>query len=100
VGVYRMPVDGGEPELFLSDAMIEFFAPAAKGVYFWRVKGSYLWFLDGALVFLDSATGARRVVHVTDQLPSSVSPFPDGKRILFSQMSHSSADLYLVENFR
>ncbi|RPJ55399.1 MAG: hypothetical protein EHM23_26370, partial [Acidobacteria bacterium] len=102
-GVYRMPVEGGAQELFLPDALIDLFAPAANGYYFWRMKGSagsVFGYPDGSLVFLDSPTGARRVVTLTDQLPTSVSPFPDGKRIMFSQMGHPSADLYLVENFR
>jgi len=100
LGVYRMPVGGGESELFLSDALIHLFAPAANGCYFWRIKESDFGYPDGSLVFLDSSTGARRVVTVTDQLPTSVSPFPDGKRIMFSQMGHTFTDLYLVENFR
>jgi len=102
-GVYRMPVEGGAQELFLPDGLIDLFAPAAHGYYFWRMKGSggsVFGYPDGSLVFLDSSTGARRVVTVTDQLPTSVSPFPDGKRIMFSQMGHPTADLYLVENFR
>ena len=99
-GVYRMPVEGGEEELFLSDARMDLFAPAANGYYFWPLKGSEFGVPDSSMVFLDSSTGARRVVTVTDQLPTSVSPFPDGKRVMFSQMAHVFADLYLVENFR
>jgi Tol biopolymer transport system component/DNA-binding winged helix-turn-helix (wHTH) protein len=100
LGVYRMPVGGGEQDLFLPDAFIEFFAPTANGFYFWPIKGSYFWAPEGTLVFLDSLTGTRRVVTVTDQVPTSVSAFPDGKRVMFSQMGHTFSDLYLVENFR
>ena len=68
-GVYRMPVEGGAPELFLPDGRIDLFAPAANGYYFWRMKGSVgsvFGYPDGSLVFLDSSTGARRLVTVTD----------------------------------
>ncbi len=92
-GVYRMPVEGGEEAMFLSDAWIQLFAPAAKGCYFWRT--------DGALVFLDSSTGTRRVVTVIDKSPVwFLSVFPDGKRIVYSQLERDFSDLYLVENFR
>jgi hypothetical protein len=54
-----------------------------------------------ALTFLDSSTGRSRVVTVIDKLPKwFLSVFPDGKRILYSQVDQSNSDLYLVENFR
>jgi Tol biopolymer transport system component len=92
-GVYRMPVEGGEATMFLSDAIITRFAPASKGVYYWSP--------NRALTFLDSSTGRSRVVTVIDKPPIwFLSVFPDGKRVLSSQIDQSVGDLYLVENFR
>lgn len=93
LGVYRTPVEGGAVTMFLSDANIELFAPATKGYYYWKP--------DRVLAFLDSVTGAGRIVTAIDQLPAQyLSVFPDGKHILYSQVEQASADLYLVENFR
>jgi eukaryotic-like serine/threonine-protein kinase len=92
-GVYRRPVVGGEEAMFLSDANIEMFAETSKGYYFWTT--------DRALTFLDSSTGAKRIVAVTDKFPRYyVSVFPDGKRIVYTEGEPGSTDLYLVENFR
>ena len=92
-GVYRMPVEGGEGTILLSDARADYFAPTAKGFYYWSSKRE--------LVFLDSSTGKSRVVAVIDKPPSwFLSAFPDGKRLLYSQTDLNSSDLYLVENFR
>jgi hypothetical protein len=39
-------------------------------------------------------------VAVIDKTPTwFLSAFPDGKRLLYSQVDLQSADLYLVENF-
>jgi predicted transcriptional regulator len=88
-----MPVEGGEATMFLPDAAMVLFAPSSKGVYYWSP--------NRALTFLDSSTGRSRVVTVIDKPPRwFLSVFPDGKRILYSQLDQVSADLYLVENFR
>jgi predicted transcriptional regulator len=88
-----MPVEGGEATMFLPDARMDMFAQTAKGFYYWSP--------NRALTFLDSSTGRSRVVTVIDKPPNSfLSVFPDGKRILYSQIDQSSSDLYLVENFR
>ncbi|RPI27897.1 MAG: serine/threonine-protein kinase [Acidobacteria bacterium] len=93
-GVYRIPVEGGDEALFLSDALIELFAPTARGYYFWKTP-------TRELVFLDPSTDARRVVTVIEKNPRwFLSALPDGKRLLYSQMDRSSSDLYLIENFR
>jgi len=88
-----MPVEGGEATMFLPDANISTFAPSSKGVYYWSQAR--------ALTFLDSSTGRSRVVTVIDKGPTwFLSIFPDGKRLLYSQIDQSSSDLYLAENFR
>ncbi|RPJ60074.1 MAG: serine/threonine-protein kinase [Acidobacteria bacterium] len=93
-GVYRMAVEGGEEAMFLPDALIELFAPTVRGYYFWKIPAR-------ELIFLDSSTGTRRVVTVIDRNPRwFLSAFPDGKRLVYSQMDRSSSDLYLIENFR
>ncbi|HYK92066.1 MAG TPA: LpqB family beta-propeller domain-containing protein [Acidobacteriota bacterium] len=92
-GVYRMPVEGGEETMFLPDASALMFAPTAKGFYYWSAKRE--------LIFLESSTVRSRVVAVIDKTPTSyLSAFPDGKRLLYSQVDQTSSDLYLVENFR
>ena len=79
--------------MFLPDALITMFAPSSKGVYYWSP--------NRALTFLDSSTGKSRVVIVIDKVPQwFLSVFPDGKRILYSQLDQINSDLYLVENFR
>jgi len=92
VGIYRMQIDGGEEVMFLPDARIERFAPTARGYYFWKGR---------ELVFLDSYTQARRVVTVIEKDPAwFLSAFPDGQRLVYSQVDRRSSDLYLIENFR
>jgi len=40
-------------------------------------------------------------VTVIDKAPFwFLSAFPDGKRVVYSQVDRSSSDLYLIENFR
>jgi hypothetical protein len=91
-GIYRMPVESGEEAMFLPDARIELFAPTARGYYFWKGR---------EFTFLDSSSGARRVVTVIEEEPYwFLSAFPDGKRLVYSQIDRNSADLYLIENFR
>ncbi len=89
--------DGEQAEnqhLFLSDARIDRFAPTARGYYFWEVPGR-------ELIFLDSSTDARRVVTVIEKDPVRfLSAFPDGRRLVYSQVDRQSSDLYLIENFR
>jgi len=91
LGVYRMPVEGGDEDMFLPDAWATRFTPTAKGYYFWT--------RDRALVFLDLSTAARRIVAVLDKPPGEfLSVFPDGKRIVYSQVDQSSSDLFLINN--
>jgi serine/threonine protein kinase/Tol biopolymer transport system component len=91
-GIYRMPVEGGEETMFLPDASVWHFAPTARGYYFWK---------DRELIFLDSSTDARRVVTIIEKEPVwFLSAFPDGKRLVYSQVDRNSSDLYLIENFR
>jgi len=93
-GVYRMPVEGGEEAMFLHDAQIILFAPTARGYYFWKIP-------TRELVFLDSSTGARRVVTAIERTPFwFLSASPDGKLLVYSQVDRNSSDLYLIENFR
>ncbi|RPJ60077.1 MAG: serine/threonine-protein kinase [Acidobacteria bacterium] len=95
-GVYRMPVEGGKEAMFLPDARIDRFAPSARGYYFWRVPST-----SRELIFLESSTGARRVVTVIEKDPIWFpSPFPDGQHVIYSQVDRASSDLYLIENFR
>lgn len=91
-GVYRMPVEGGEETMILPSALAIMFAPTAKGLYYWSPKRE--------LIFLDSSTSKTRVVASIDKTPHAyLSAFPDGKRLLYTQVEQSF-DLYLVENFR
>jgi len=95
-GIYRMPVEGGKEAMFVPDARIDRFAPTARGYYFWRVPST-----SRQLIFLDSSTGARRIVTVIEKDPIwFLSAFPDGNRLVYSQLDRQSADLYLIENFR
>ncbi|RPI26939.1 MAG: hypothetical protein EHM61_10145 [Acidobacteria bacterium] len=93
LGIYRMPVEGGEEAVFLADALATGFAQTATGYYFWTP--------DRALTFLDSSSATRRIVAFVDRPPAPfLSVFPDGRHIVYSLVDQSSSDLYLVNNFR
>lgn len=99
-GLWRMPRDGGEPELVLPDL--------ARGDHHnWRVTPDGVTYIvrepDVALMRYAAATGDRTLVTT---LPTSLygcnsaDLSPDGSFAVFAQMDRNDDDLYTLENFR
>ena len=99
-GLWRCPVGGG-PETKIFDA-----PPMGRGNY-WTLNGKSLFALaqNGSqytLQRLDPETGRAQIIRVLKHPPTpfaGLSVTPDGKRILFAELSEVSSDLTLVERF-
>lgn len=87
--LYRMPVDGGVPELLASDVHGLFFAVAKTGVYFQS---------KGQIRFWDAGSNqSRDIFRPTKLMSIGLAISPDEKELLFTQMENFPSDLYWIE---
>jgi serine/threonine protein kinase/Tol biopolymer transport system component len=91
-GLFRMPATGGEEEMVVPSAMVNWASVgvSAKGVYF---------VADRSLQFFDAATGkisTLAAVPVTWGLTVS----PDDRYVVWAQIDRNTTDLMLVDGFR
>src|SRR5262245_19853533 len=103
-GIWRVPADGGDEELFLSDhkaGQWRSWTVAEQGIYF--VTGER----DGVrevIEFYDFATRKLKTVATPGKPINARTPglsvSPDGKWILYAQLDQRGRDIFLVENFR
>jgi Tol biopolymer transport system component/serine/threonine protein kinase len=91
-GLFRMPAEGGEEELVVPQALVNWssFGVTAKGVCF---------VTDRSLQFLDAATGKISTLAVVP-LTWGLSVSPDDRYVVWAQIDRNTTDLMLVENFR
>jgi Tol biopolymer transport system component len=102
IGVWRVPVDGGEETLILD-------TPAAGGWGAWAVVDDGIYFINNrvkgqyAVEFFNFAT--RQVTRIAamenvNEFGSGLAISPDRQRILYTQQESLAGDIMLVENFR
>ena len=99
-GIWRCPIGGGpEHQVFAG--------PPGSNLNYWTLAGNsiYSLFESGGKFTLDRVdpeTGRAQTVYILKHDPTpfaGVSLTPDGKRIIFAELSHTSSGLTLVENF-
>jgi sugar lactone lactonase YvrE len=103
IDLWKAPVAGGGETRVLENLSYGFhYVPTGHGVYFLRAgPASSGPASDGALAYLDFATGRVKVL-----LPKirgwgmGLTLSPDGRSLLYSQTDAFGADLILVDNFR
>jgi len=100
-GLWRMPLSGGEEQLFLPDPVggsgLDY-AVARSGIYFIREAGSKA---KQRLIFFRFADGQMTTIaEMTRPVFMGLAISPDERTILYSQIDHVSSELMLVENFR
>jgi Tol biopolymer transport system component len=101
--LWRVPVEGGEPEEFIVPDHDMFWSnvqPAKKGVYYlvWERSARGM-----AVAYYDYATKKSTLVTHSggfDRNAGSFSVSPDGKYILYPKVDRSQTNLMLVENFK
>ena len=91
-GLFRMPAEGGEEELVVPRAPVNWnsFGVTAKGVYF---------VTDRSLKFLDAVTGKIRTLAAVP-MTWGLTVSPDDHYLVWAQTDRNTTDLMLVENFR
>ncbi len=99
--LWRMPVGGGEEELFIPEEITDlYWALAPGGVYFVDTQTK----LHATLKYFDAATKRINKITAMEKNPSccgqGLAVSPDGHTILYSQEDSVTTDLMLVENFR
>jgi Tol biopolymer transport system component/DNA-binding winged helix-turn-helix (wHTH) protein len=100
-GIWECPVAGG------AERMV-FRGPPADSSAYWTLHSGKIYSLlaqEGRFEIqqVDPATGQGRTVYVMKHAPTpfaGVSVTPDGKRILFAELTQASSDLMLVEHFQ
>ncbi len=98
VGLWRIPVEGGEETRVLETVYNRAFEVRAEGIYYMSWSSE-----DGAsrLQFHAFSDGkSRELAKFEGGIDEGLGVSPDGKRILFSRLDTASADLMLVDNFR
>jgi Tol biopolymer transport system component len=100
-GIWRRSTAGG-PERKIFDG------PPAGSQNYWTFHDGRVYSLSGqhgqySLVQIDPETGHRQTVHLMEYEPTpfaGLSITPDGKRIIFDELTRASSDLTLVEQFQ
>jgi Tol biopolymer transport system component len=94
-----LPLGGGKATQLIECVQGTKFAANLRGIYYVACdEGS-----DPRLRFMDRQTGRDRVLGKLEKLAlgmPGLTVSPDGSTILYSRLSHISADLMLIENFR
>ena len=100
-GLWRMPLSGG-PEQRVFDG------PPVGYQDYWTISGNSLYALAErnehfAIERVDPESGAGRTIHVLRQSPTplaGMSATPDGKRLIFAELTRASSGLTLVDHFQ
>jgi Tol biopolymer transport system component/DNA-binding winged helix-turn-helix (wHTH) protein len=100
-GIWRVPLSGG-PEQKVFDG------PPVGYQNYWTVSGNSLYSLaqrNGhyAIERVDPETGTGRTIQVLKQDPTplaGMSVSPDGKRLIFAELTRASSGLTLVDHFQ
>ena len=98
VGLWRIPVEGGEETQVLETVYNRAFEVRAEGIYYMSWSSE-----DGTsrLQFHAFSGGkSRELAKFEGVIENGLGVSPDGKSFLFSRLDAASADLMLVENFR
>ena len=105
VGVWRMPVAGGDDAQILSQA----FYPGELGPdFFWTISNAGIYFIDDSnpgphLKLFDPSTRHTSTVAALEKPPYCCNPAlavsPDGRTLLYSQHDTFTRDIMLVEHF-
>ena len=99
-GIWKMPSEGGEAEQVVSRYAAPFcaLAVASRGIYYTAGPDSHNRY---SVEFVDSSTGQRRSVAVSDRplQTLSLSASPDERYVLYAEREQSGSDLMLIENF-
>ena len=94
--LWRVSVNGGEPERVLDGVRFWVFAPVERGIYYAEDVGS-----KTRLQFFDLATArSTTIAHDFGDVRYVASVSADGQTMLYSRLDASINDLMLVENFR
>lgn len=102
-GIWRLPTSGGEETLVLPEFSAQMYAN-------WRVAAEGLYYIDprtrpfGSVEFFEFTTRRSHRISLLTSAPTmwsgSMAVSPDGKWIIYPQMSRSASEIILVENFR
>jgi Tol biopolymer transport system component len=97
-GLWRMPVEGGEETQVLETVYNRAFEVRTEGIYYmsWSSEDRASRLQFHAL----SGGKSRELAKFEGRIGEGLAVSPDGKRILFSRLDRSGADLMLVDNFR
>ena len=102
VGIWRIPVEGGEESRALNASTEGLWALTSQGICYFELKTP----ADLSLKFYSFASGKtiplRQFPRSTkiDTLSTPLSVSPDGQWILYSQFDQAGSDLMLVDDFR
>lgn len=94
-----MPLGSGAAKQLVGCVNAAKFAASPSGIYYVACDAG----TDPGVHFLDPKTGRHRVLGRLDRYAAGMPGLavsPDGTSILYSRLSHDSADLMLIENFR
>jgi Tol biopolymer transport system component/DNA-binding winged helix-turn-helix (wHTH) protein len=94
-GVWKMPLNGGEEELVLDQAIgWPGWALSRRGIYFEQRVGE-----KGRIEFFDFATHKRTPIADVDKQNPGLALSPDGKSVLYSRNEFEDYEIMLVRNF-
>ena len=101
LGIWRIPVDGGEEVRVLDSFNSEFFGD-------WAIVNEGIYFIDApddevTIKFFDFESGKISEIAKLGKLRMGrpgLAVSPDGRQILYSQVDNIGEDIMLVENFR
>jgi Tol biopolymer transport system component/DNA-binding winged helix-turn-helix (wHTH) protein len=94
-GIWRMPLNGGEEEIVLDQAVKwPGWALSRRGIYFEAQKNEKV-----RIEFFDFATHNRTPIADADNLNPGLALSPDGKSLLYSRNEFEDYEIMLVKNF-